>query len=140
MQALREYYPNARSEHWRLVQAGIRVQSIKKKDRGALFFGTELFSSADHSLAALLGASPGASVAVNIAFEVIQTCLPHLLASSAGRESMRQMIPAFDIDLKQPGNAASFEKNTREASERLQINGSRPTAWAVTSTAFGEKK
>ena len=140
MQALREYYPNARSEHWRLVQAGIRVQAIKKKDRGALFFGTELFSSEDHSLAALLGASPGASVAVNIAFEVIQTCLPHLLASSEGRESMRQMIPTFDIDLKQPGNAASFEKNTREASDRLQINGRRRTAWAVTSTAFGEKK
>ena len=53
---------------------------------------------------------------------------------------MRQMIPTFDIDLKQPGNAASFEKNTREASDRLQINGSRRTAWAVTSTAFGEKK
>lgn len=121
MQTVREYYPNARSEHWRLVQAGIRVQAIKKADRGALFFGTELFSSADRSLAALLGASPGASVAVNIAFEVIQTCLPHLFASSAGRERMRQMIPTFDIDLKQPGNAALFETSTREATERLQL-------------------
>jgi malate dehydrogenase (quinone) len=121
MQAVREYYPNARSEHWRLVQAGIRVQAIKKADRGALFFGTELFSSADRSLAALLGASPGASVSVNIAFEVVQTCLPHLIASAEGQERMRQMIPTFDIDLRQPGNAALFEKNSREASERLQL-------------------
>lgn len=121
MQALREFYPNARSEHWRLVQAGIRVQAIKKADRGAVIFGTEVFSSVDRSLAALLGASPGASVSVSIALEIVQTCLPHLLASAEGRERMRQMIPTFDIDLKQPGNAALFEKSTREASERLQL-------------------
>jgi len=53
---------------------------------------------------------------------------------------MRQMLPTFDIDLKQLGNATLFEKNTREASERLQIKSSRRTPWAVTSTAFGEKK
>jgi len=121
MQALREYYPNARSEDWRLVQAGIRVQAIKKANRGAVYFGTEVFSSSDRSLAALLGASPGASVSVDIALEIIQTCLPHLLASTAGQERMRQMIPTFDIDIKQPGNAALFEKNNREAAERLQI-------------------
>jgi malate dehydrogenase (quinone) len=128
MQALREYYPNARSEHWRLVEAGIRVQTIKNADRGAVNFGTEVFSSVDRSLAALLGASPGASVSVSIALEVVQTCLPHLLATAEGQERMRQMIPTFDIDLKQPSNAALFEKNTREASERLQLLSSTPTS------------
>jgi malate dehydrogenase (quinone) len=122
MEAVREFYPNARSEHWRLVQAGIRVQAIKKADRGAVYFGTEVFSSADRSVAALLGASPGASVSVNIALEVVQTCLPHLLASSEGRERMRRMIPTFDQDLKQPDNAALFEKTSREATERLQLH------------------
>lgn len=121
MEAVREFYPSARSEHWRLVEAGIRVQAIKKADRGAVYFGTEVFSSADRSVAALLGASPGASVAVNIALEVVQTCLPHLLASSEGQERMRQMIPTFDQDLKQPGNAALFEKTSREAAERLEL-------------------
>ncbi len=121
MEAVREFYPNARSEHWRLVQAGIRVQAIKKENRGAITFGTEVFSSHDRSVAALLGASPGASVSVNIALEVVQTCLPHLLGSSEGQERMRQMIPTFDVDLKQPGNAALFEKTTREAAERLQL-------------------
>jgi len=121
MKTVRHYYPNARTGDWRLVQAGIRVQTIKKPDRGAVYFGTEVFSSADRSLAALLGASPGASVSVNIALEVIKTCLPHLLASADGRASMKQMIPTFDEDLKQPGNAALFEKTTRVAGERLQL-------------------
>jgi malate dehydrogenase (quinone) len=121
MEAVREFYPTARPEHWRLVQAGIRVQAIKKADRGAVYFGTEVFSAADRSVAALLGASPGASVAVNIAFEVVQTCLPHLLASSEGQDRMRQMIPTFDQDLKQPGNVALFEKTSREAAERLEL-------------------
>jgi len=122
MKAVREFYPNARSEHWRLVQAGIRVQAIKKADCGAVHFGTEVFSSADRSLAALLGASPGASVSVNIALEVVQTCLPHLLASAEGRERMRRMIPTFDHDLKQPGNAALFGKTNHEAAERLHLH------------------
>lgn len=122
MQVVRHYYPNARTEDWRLLQAGIRVQTIKKVDRGAVYFGTEVFSSTDRSLTALLGASPGASVSVNIALEVIKTCLPHLLARAEVQERMRQMIPTFDHDLKQPGNAALFEKTTREATERLQLH------------------
>jgi malate dehydrogenase (quinone) len=121
MAAVREFYPGARSEHWRLVQAGIRVQAIKKADRDLVHFGTEVFSSADRSVAALLGASPGASVSVNIALEVVQTCLPQLLFNAEGRERLRQMIPTFDHDLKQPGNAALFEKTTRETAERLQL-------------------
>ncbi len=121
LQAVRRYYPNARVEHWRLVEAGIRVQAIKKADRGAVYFGTEVFSSEDRTLAALLGASPGASVSVNIALDVIKTCLPHLLASAEGRSRMKLMIPTFDEDLKQPGNAALFEKTTREAAERLRL-------------------
>ena len=125
MQAVRQYYPNARTEDWRLLQAGIRVQTIKKADRGAVYFGTEVFSSTDRSLTALLGASPGASVSANIALEVIKTCLPHLLACADGHERMRRMIPTFDHDLKQPSNAALFEKTTREAAERLQLHPSR---------------
>jgi len=122
LQALRKYYPNACAENWRLVEAGIRVQAIKKADRGAVYFGTEVFSSADRSIAALLGASPGASVSVNIALNVVLTCLPELLASSEGRKRMGQLVPSFDQDLKQPGNAALFEKTSREAEETLQLH------------------
>jgi malate dehydrogenase (quinone) len=122
LQAVREYYPSARLEDWRLVQAGIRVQAIKRADHGAVYFGTEVFSPADRSLAALLGASPGASVSVSIAFEVIRTCLPQLLASSEGRSQMREMIPTFDEDLTQPGNTSLFERASREALERLRLH------------------
>lgn len=122
LQAVREFYPNARREDWRLVQAGIRVQAIKRADRGAVYFGTEVFSPADRSLAALLGASPGASVSVNIAFEVIRTCLPQLLDSSEGRARLREMIPTFDEDLTQPGNSSLFERASHEAIERLRLH------------------
>jgi len=121
LRALREYYPNAEAKDWRLVQAGIRVQTIKKADRGAVYFGTEVFSSTDKSVAALLGASPGASVSVNIALEVIKSCLPHLLAGSAGQERMRQMIPTFDRNLSTPGSAALFDEITRRSEERLGL-------------------
>jgi hypothetical protein len=54
---------------------------------------------------------------------------------------MRQMIPTFDIDLKQPSNAALFEKNTREASERLQLLSSTPTSQKErTDETFPSKK
>jgi malate dehydrogenase (quinone) len=121
MEALRFFYPRARPADWRLVEAGIRVQTIKKADRGAVYFGTEVFSSHDKSLAALLGASPGASVAVNIALETIKTCLPHLLATAAGRERMKRMIPVYDEDLKLRENAAVFERVSRAAQETLGL-------------------
>ncbi|MFM8986677.1 MAG: malate:quinone oxidoreductase [Planctomycetia bacterium] len=121
MEALRLFYPLARRADWRLVEAGIRVQTIKRADRGAITFGTEVFASQDRSLAALLGASPGASVAVSIALETIKTCLPHLLATAAGRDRMRRMIPTYDDDLKRPENAGLFTRSTQAAEETLGL-------------------
>ncbi|GJM68650.1 hypothetical protein HMSSN036_08660 [Paenibacillus macerans] len=75
MEALREFVPNAKSEDWDLLVAGQRVQIIKDTaagGRGTLQFGTEVISAADGSIAALLGASPGASTAVSVMLEVIQ--------------------------------------------------------------------
>ena len=126
MEALRLFYPLARTADWRLVEAGIRVQTIKKADRGAVYFGTEVFSSRDRSLAALLGASPGASVAVNIAVETVKTCLPHLLATAEGRDRMRRMIPAYDTDLKLPVNASLYERLSQATDDTLGLAPSRP--------------
>ncbi len=120
--ALRDYYPMASKDDWRLVEAGIRVQTIKKVDRGAVYFGTEVFQAAHGTLAALLGASPGASVSVSIALEVIKTCLPELLSSAEGRARMKEMLPTFDEDLKQPINAGMFEKTSRQLRENLQLS------------------
>jgi malate dehydrogenase (quinone) len=78
MAALRRFVPTAREEDWRLVSAGQRVQVLKETDgRGTLVgFGTEVVTSAGGSLAALLGASPGASTAVATALDVLAACFP----------------------------------------------------------------
>lgn len=75
MEELREFIPNAKSEDWDIVVAGQRVQVIKDTDaggKGTLQFGTEVVSAADGSIAALLGASPGASTAVHVMLEVLE--------------------------------------------------------------------
>ncbi len=122
MEALREFYPGAREEDWRLIDAGIRVQTLKKPDRGAVYFGTEVFTGAGHTLAALLGASPGASVSVSIALEVIKKCLPHLLTTSEGHARMKAMIPTWDEDIKQPANAQLFQRVSTASEETLQLH------------------
>lgn len=74
MDELRQFYPDAKSEDWNLIEAGQRVQIIKDtpKERGVLQFGTEVISAADGSVAALLGASPGASTSVQAMLDVLR--------------------------------------------------------------------
>ena len=76
MNDLRIFLPNARDEDWEVVIAGQRVQVIKDTEdsKGNLQFGTEVITSDDGSLAALLGASPGASTAVDIMLDVLKRC------------------------------------------------------------------
>jgi malate dehydrogenase (quinone) len=95
--ALKEYYPHAQMEDWELVVAGQRVQVIKKdgEDGGVLEFGTELVCAADGSLAALLGASPGASTAVSAMINVLKTCFAEQFASTDWQTKLKEMIPTF---------------------------------------------
>ncbi|HEY8990375.1 MAG TPA: malate:quinone oxidoreductase, partial [Luteolibacter sp.] len=118
------FYPAAREEDWRLIDAGIRVQAIKKTDgeAGIVHYGTEVICSADRSISALLGASPGASVCVNIVSEVIKTCFPDLLASPEGKARMKAMLPTFDEDIKLPENAERFREVSRKAEDLLQLH------------------
>ena len=105
MSALREFIPKARLEDWRLDIAGQRVQIIKKdaKQGGKLEFGTEVVSSADGSLAALLGASPGASTAAATMADLIQKCFKDKAQTPAWQEALRRMIPSFGHTLsKEP--------------------------------------
>ncbi|TGE18356.1 malate:quinone oxidoreductase [Hymenobacter elongatus] len=99
--ALKEYMPHARPEDWQLEIAGQRVQVIKKdaKEGGILEFGTEVVSAADGSIAALLGASPGASTAVSIMVTLIQRCFPAQGASPEWQARFREMIPSFGHQL-----------------------------------------
>lgn len=101
MDALRNYLPNARSEDWKLETAGQRVQIIKKdaKEGGKLQFGTEVVTSADGSLAALLGASPGASTAVSIMLDVLERCFTDEMHTEAWKDRLRDMIPSYGKSL-----------------------------------------
>lgn len=101
VEALRQYYPEARSEDWKLEVAGQRVQVIKKdpKHGGVLEFGTEVVAGADGSLAALLGASPGASTAVSIIINLLERCFPEKMQSTAWQEKMKQMIQSYGESL-----------------------------------------
>ena len=74
---LKNMMPSADPSNWYLKDAGQRVQIIKKTNKGgSLKFGTEIVTSSDGSLSALLGASPGASTAVSIMVKVLtRSCL-----------------------------------------------------------------
>lgn len=99
--ALREYYPNAKDRDWELEIAGQRVQVIKKGPNGGgvLEFGTEMVSAADGSLAALLGASPGASTAVSVMLELLHRCFPEQVSTPEWQAKLKQMIPSYNESL-----------------------------------------
>ncbi|TVP75159.1 MAG: malate dehydrogenase (quinone) [Puniceicoccaceae bacterium] len=107
MGELLKFYPEADPADWELIDAGIRVQAIKKEDgdAGIVHFGTEVITSEDRSISALLGASPGASVSVNIIVEVIQRCFADRLATTEGHDRMKAMVPSYDEDLSLPEHA-----------------------------------
>lgn len=99
------YYPEAKMEDWDLITAGQRVQIIKKdkEEGGILKFGTEIVSSADKTIAALLGASPGASTSVTIMLDVLETCFPEKMKSSDWQKKLQTMIPSYGQSLIKDG-------------------------------------
>lgn len=101
LEALKDFFPNARLEDWDLEIAGQRVQVIKKDVAlgGILEFGTEVVSAADGSIAALLGASPGASTAVSIMLNLLPRCFPEKYNSEDWQTQLKQMIPSYGQSL-----------------------------------------
>lgn len=99
MTALRRFVPTARAQDWTLSTAGQRVQVLKRNGgRGALVgFGTELVTSAGGSLAALLGASPGASTAASTMLDVLAASFPRHMPEWEPR--LRRLVPASRADL-----------------------------------------
>ena len=105
MNALREFYPLAHEKDWKLASAGKRVQIIKplKKIGGKLEFGTEVVWSDDATLAALMGASPGASTSVYSMLNVIEKSFKGRINSTIWKNTIEKMVPSYNQDLsKQP--------------------------------------
>jgi malate dehydrogenase (quinone) len=103
MDALREYLPDAKDGDWRLWQAGQRVQIIKrdKEKGGVLKLGTEIVASKDGSIAALLGASPGASTAPSIMLDLLKKVFPNHLATGAWQAKIRDIVPSYGVALNE---------------------------------------
>jgi malate dehydrogenase (quinone) len=99
--ALQRFVPTARMEDWKLEIAGQRVQVIKHDPKlgGRLEFGTEVVASGDGSLAALLGASPGASTAATTMVYLILRCFSDHAQGDAWQGMLRRMVPSFGHDL-----------------------------------------
>jgi malate dehydrogenase (quinone) len=105
-ESLQDFVPNANPNDWELIVAGQRAQVIKKdaKKGGILQFGTEVVSSADGSIAGLLGASPGASTGAHIMIEVLKKAYPAEFKS--WEKELKKMIPSYGTDLNRDAKAA----------------------------------
>jgi len=122
LEALHEYMPSAKMDDWVLETAGQRVQVIKKSEEegGILEFGTEVVSAADGSIAALLGASPGASTAVAIMLDLLKRCFPDQLKTAAWQMKLREIIPSYSQSLADNKGLAIAIRN--KTTEVLQLS------------------
>ncbi|MFN3582179.1 MAG: malate:quinone oxidoreductase, partial [Pseudomonas sp.] len=119
--SLRNFFPQASEKDWKLQNAGMRVQIIKKdaQGHGKLEFGTEIVAAKDGSLAALLGASPGASTAVQAMIDVLERCFKERLASPEWQARMKELVPSYGQSLIKD---AELLKQVRERTLRtLQL-------------------
>ncbi|MEQ9861804.1 malate dehydrogenase (quinone) [Pectobacterium cacticida] len=120
--ALQEYFPNAKQEDWKLAIAGQRVQIIKKDDKkgGVLKLGTEIVSSQDGSIAALLGASPGASTAAPIMLGLLEKMFKDNVTTPEWQSKLKAIIPSYGQTLE--GNVALTNKIRRYTSSTLGLD------------------
>jgi malate dehydrogenase (quinone) len=117
--SLRTFMPTAKDEDWELLNAGQRAQVMKKDpDKGGVLqFGTEVVTSADGTIAGLLGASPGASTAVSIMLGLLKTCFPDRVQEWEPR--LRELIPSYGDTLNPRPDAA--QQALVETAERLEL-------------------
>lgn len=117
---LREFFPEAKDEDWDLVTAGQRVQIIKKVPEigGKLQFGTEVVSSSDGSLAALLGASPGASTSVSIMLKVLEKCFGEEVKGE-WKQKITELVPSYGVSLND--DPERFEELRQRSRKVLQL-------------------
>jgi malate dehydrogenase (quinone) len=118
--ALRQFYPEADGGPWELITAGQRVQVIKKdpKKGGVLQFGTEVITSADGSIGALLGASPGASTAAPIMIQLLKRCFPQQM--TGWEPKLKEMIPGYGVKLNE--NEQLADEILAETNKVLELN------------------
>ena len=76
-----------------------------------LQFGTEVITSSDGTVGALLGASPGASTAAPIMIELLNRCFPSRM--SGWEPKLKEMLPGYGTRLNEnPRLAAEVQSLT----------------------------
>lgn len=113
---LQQFMPEADPKDWRLITAGQRVQVMKgdPKRGGVLQMGTEVVAKADGTIAGLLGASPGASVAVPVMIDLLKRCFPDKFAG--WEPAIREAVPTFGAKVNDdPALAREVEQRTTAA-------------------------
>ncbi|MDT0688537.1 malate dehydrogenase (quinone) [Salegentibacter sp. F188] len=122
MEDLRVFVKNAKAEDWDLRVAGQRVQIIKRdKDQGGILeFGTDVVHSTDGTITALLGASPGASVAVPIMINVLKVAFPEKLRTAQWKEKLSEMVPFWNKNIE--NNIEEFQKAQANSSKKLELD------------------
>ncbi|WP_059440941.1 malate dehydrogenase (quinone) [Comamonas sp. E6] len=118
---LAQYFPEAKREDWKLVTAGQRVQIIKRDpEKGAVLqFGTEIVGSEDGSIAALLGASPGASTAPHIMLNLLKKSFPEQMTSAGWKAQIQQIVPSYGRKINE--DAAYTNEIRRMTSSALKL-------------------
>lgn len=121
IQHLRQFVKDAKDEDWELLVAGQRVQVIKKdkEDGGKLEFGTEVVINENKTIAAILGASPGASTAAHAMLHILQTCFPDKMANE-WREKLLEIVPSYGQRLS--SNAELTEQVRNYSKEQLELD------------------
>lgn len=124
--ALRAYYPMAKKQDWRLWQAGQRVQIIKRDARigGVLRLGTEVVSDDEGTVAALLGASPGASTAAPIMLELMEKVFKDKMQTAEWQSKIRAVVPTYGSTLTE--NPHLIEQTLAYTSEVLGLRHEAP--------------
>lgn len=119
--ALRDYYPQAKKEDWRLWQAGQRVQIIERDARkgGVLRLGTEVVCDEQTTIAALLGASPGASTAAPIMLHLMEKVFKEKFNSAQWQAKLKAIVPTYGVELSR--HPALAEQALQATSQVLEL-------------------
>ena len=120
VESLREYMPTAQNDDWELIVAGQRVQVIapaKFPKMGSLEFGTAVINASDGSIAGLMGASPGASIAPAVMIDLLERCFGRKMADWAPK--IKELVPSYGRTLAD--DKALFEKVWDESQKALLL-------------------
>lgn len=128
--SLHEYFPDADPAKWRFITAGQRVQVIMpdEKTTGKLEFGTKVVAAGDGTIAAVLGASPGASVAVAVMLDVIGRLYKDDVPNWSAK--LGEMIPSYGKSIAD--DAALCDRVRAYTAQALHLTPAPASAAAAT--------